>query len=85
MPKSPSKKVTKASSSKPKPTSLEELINEESKNATRPLVEEEDKISIHSEGPIIEQAKIKLKNLEQNANVDEAEFNADLEKQTAYR
>lgn len=87
MPKSPTKKVTKASSSKPKPTSLEELIDEqkEDQNATQPLVEKTDPISIHSEGSIIEQAKNKLKNLEHNSNVDEAEFNADLEKQTAYR
>ena len=95
MPKSPTKKITKASSSKSKPNSLGVLIDEQNEqneqneqrddqNATQNPIGN-DPISIHSEGSIIEQAKNKLKNLEKNPNVNEAEFNADLEKQTAYR
>ena len=82
MPKSPTKKVSKASTSKSrKAPSLESLIEEERKK----LVGD---VSIQEEDKLIEIAKARLAELEKDPEMVEPlgqQFGLDLEKQTEYK
>ena len=75
MPKSPTKKP--GAKGNKKSDSLEKLIEEQRDEIVEATIPDNENL--------IEKANEKLKNLEDDSTGFEADFNADLEKQTAYK